>query len=34
MSIKELRKYSFLYMGKNITIGEFIKLYREYKERG
>ena len=34
MSIKELRNLSFLYMGKNITIGEFIKLYREYKERG
>ena len=34
MSIKELKNLSFLYMGKNITIGEFIKLYREYKERG
>ena len=34
MSLKELRNLSFLYMGKNITIGEFIKLYREYKERG
>ena len=34
MSIKELKKFSFLYMGKNITIGEFIKLYREYQERG
>ena len=33
MSIKELKKFSFLYVGKNITIGEFIKLYREYKER-
>ena len=34
MSIKELKKFSFLYAGKNITIGEFIKLYREHKERG
>ena len=34
MSIKELKNLSFLYAGKNITIGEFIKLYREYKERG
>lgn len=33
MSIKELKKFSFLYMGKNITIGEFIKLYKIYKER-
>lgn len=33
MSIKELRNLSFLYVGKNITIGEFIKIYREYKER-
>ena len=33
MSIKELKKYSFLYMEKNITIGEFIKLYKIYKER-
>ena len=33
MSLKELRNLSFLYMGKNITIGEFIKIYREYKER-
>lgn len=33
MSLKELRNLSFLYMGKNITIGEFIKLYKEYKER-
>ena len=34
MSIKELKKFNFLYMGKNITIGEFVKLYRKYKERG
>lgn len=34
MSIKELKKFSFLYAGKNITIGEFIKLYKIYKERG
>lgn len=34
MSLKELRNLSFLYMGKNITIGEFIKLYKIYKERG
>ena len=33
MSIKELKKFSFLYVGKNITIGEFIKLYKNYKER-
>ena len=33
MSIKELKKFSFLYMGKNITIGELIKLYKNYKER-
>lgn len=34
MSLKELRNLSFLYMGKNITIGEFIKLYKQYQERG
>ena len=34
MSLKELKNLSFLYVGKNITIGEFVKLYREYKERG
>ena len=34
MSIKELKKFSFLYVGKDISVGEFIKLYREYKERG
>ena len=33
MNIKELKKFSFLYRGKNITIGEFIKLYKNYKER-
>ena len=33
MSIKELKNLSFLYMGKNITIGEFIKLYKQYQER-
>ena len=33
MSIKELRNLSFLYKGKDISVGEFIKLYREYKER-
>ena len=33
MSIKELKKYSFLYMGKDISVGEFIKLYKNYKER-
>lgn len=34
MSIKELKKFSFLYAEKNITIGEFVKLYKNYKERG
>lgn len=33
MSIKELKKYSFLYKGKDISVGEFIKLYKEHKER-
>lgn len=33
MSIKELKKYSFLYVNKSISVGEFVKLYREYKER-
>ena len=33
MSIKELKKFSFLYANKDISVGEFIKLYREYKER-
>ena len=34
MSLKELRNLSFLYMGKDISVGEFVKLYREYQERG
>ena len=34
MSIKELKKFSFLYVGKDISVGEFIKLYKEHKERG
>lgn len=33
MSIKELKKFSFLYAEKNISVGEFVKIYREYKER-